>query len=353
MSKSVAVLIYIPLFLLHLWLKKDFSIFKSKYFILSILVFFAIVLPWHLAMWSKYGSVFIDQYFGYHVARRFTENILGVSYAYDHLFYFKTILFRSASWLFIFIIMLPIMYTGLKNSKDSNKLKMLFFWMFLVLVVFTISVTKLYHYIFPFYIPFSILIGYSFYHTIKSKPVLAIPAVLAVFINMLPATIKNAADFGETRLLIPKLLILTKIPLIIIFSAVVIIVIYSIMKFREDNLNYSRFLLLLIFLFSILLPFSPDRMPVAKIINSQLLKSGAEKVYLYNTNSFANSLIFYGFPAYKTFVIKDNQGSGIRKLDKFSDEKIFCVVGNNDSANENLDAFPCCFDGRSDQFKLP
>lgn len=77
MFKSVIGLLAIPVALIWSAVYKQWDWLKSKYFWLGSLIAAAIAAPWHIYMTVKFGGKFWQDYLGYHVFQRATENILA------------------------------------------------------------------------------------------------------------------------------------------------------------------------------------------------------------------------------------------------------------------------------------
>ncbi len=339
MTKSAVALFFVLLFIAYIYLKKDPGAIKNRYFIFTIVLFLVITVPWHLYMFLKYGNLFLDGYLGYHLIRRFNENIIVTPFIYDNLFYLRVIAERTASWWFVFLAMIPIFRQRLKISTDAQNIKFLLSWAFFVLIFFTLAATKLQQYIFPFYTPFAILLGYGLYHAIRSMSNYLLLAFLAVFINMSASTIKTVSDISEARLLVPK--ILSSVPFLYLLSYGLLSAIFLFLTLsfiRKKMFGYYA-AVILIFVFSLLLPFYPDRRPEAPKINDMLLSLGVEKLYIYNADYLKKPLVFYGYPKYNIIEPSPESAKKIKKTEKLGEGKGFCIFKGDTTAV--LDMFPC------------
>jgi 4-amino-4-deoxy-L-arabinose transferase-like glycosyltransferase len=304
MSKNVIALLNMPIFFCYLHINNQLKVFKSKYFYISIIVFLAVILPWHLIMFFKYGSNFTDSYVTYHLIERYSENILQTKYSSDVFYYFKIILQRTGSWWFILLIVLPVILKHIKQkSHEYKKLLLLAFWFMLIFVFFTISVTKVDHYILPIYIPFSLLIGYGLYKSYTSKSIFLLLSAFIFFMNIDQATILRVSDFGNARLLFP--LILYKffhIPAGIIFFLICLLFGYILYHYFLKSRSLAiNILITLLFMFSFILPFYPDRSPLAKEIGKLTERKNIETIYFYSYYNYKelnmiNPLVFYNYP---------------------------------------------------------
>ncbi len=101
MLKSVIGLLGVPIILIWSFIFKQWGWLKNKYFWLGILLMVVIVAPWHIYQIIKFGSVFLNDYFGYHLIQRATQNILSNSVSLN---YYLWVLWKySQPWTAVFI----------------------------------------------------------------------------------------------------------------------------------------------------------------------------------------------------------------------------------------------------------
>jgi len=119
-------------------------------FIGGLLLFLAIVLPWHFYMFHLFGSSFIHTYFGWQIFARASAQIEGHN---THFCYYAWDLSVSAvPWVFLF----PF---ALISAFKKPEFRAWAIFALTVLVFFTLVQTRLPHYIVPVYAPFAILTG--------------------------------------------------------------------------------------------------------------------------------------------------------------------------------------------------
>ncbi|MEA1936719.1 MAG: glycosyltransferase family 39 protein [Patescibacteria group bacterium] len=350
MSKNVIALLNLPVFFYYLYINRQLSIFKSRYFYLSIIVFLAIILPWHLIMFSKYGSNFVDNYIGYHLIERYSENILHMEHSSNIFHYIKIILQRTGLWWFVFLVALPIILNRIKQkAPEYKKLLFLVFWFVFILIFFTSSVTKLSHYILPAYIPFSLLIAYGLHKYYANKSVLLLLLIPVLFMSISKATILQVSDFGGARLLFP--LILHKLFHFpnIIFSLVCLLSGYILYHYflKSKSLAIS-ILLSSLFIFSFILPFYSDKCPLAKEISESTKGKNIETIYFYDYYecemfNLKSSLVFYNYPIEIMHLNLEN----LEQV-KFSEgSSAYCLISKTNFHNWyrlkglNYDFYPC------------
>jgi len=307
MFKNVIALLNLPVFLYYLYLNNRLGILKDKYFYLSLTIFLAIVLPWHLIMFFKYKWMFLNDYIGYHLIERYNKNILNTDYSSDIFYYFKVIARRAGSWWFVLLATLPIVLKDIKNKIKHKELKLFLFWMIFIFIFFTSSTTKLHHYILPLYIPFSVLIAYGLYNSYLRRSILAAVSVFILFMNIDQSVILRVSDFGESRLLFPLVLYkLFHLPTYLIYAFVTLLIVFVFYNyFSKSKILALKISFLSIFLFSFLLPFYPERGIIAKRVGNIIQDKNIETIYYsdYGTEqNLENPLVYYGYPAKVEFL---------------------------------------------------
>jgi 4-amino-4-deoxy-L-arabinose transferase-like glycosyltransferase len=143
---------------------------QARAFTLGLLLFLAIVLPWHLTMLHRFGHLFLDQYLGLHVLTRATSQIEG------HLtpwwFYLRVLLVSAAPWVLLYPFALwhtltnpaptkpgcPIHARSLGMSGSARgSIRPFALFALVVLLLFSIAQTRLPHYIAPIYPALSVV----------------------------------------------------------------------------------------------------------------------------------------------------------------------------------------------------
>lgn len=118
------------------------------HFAAGLALFLLAVLPWHLAMLHHLGSRFIQEYVGFHVYARATEQIEGHS---SHWWYYAKVLLVSAP---PFCFVYPFAFA---RGLRSTHLRPLAVFAAVVIFFFTCIQTRLPHYVAPAYPALSIL----------------------------------------------------------------------------------------------------------------------------------------------------------------------------------------------------
>lgn len=132
------------------------EVFKPKYFIVGFLLFFLIVLPWHLIMFKIHDPLFFNEYIMKHHINRFFSSS-QIDREQPFYFYIITVLWGLIPWVFSAIV---VGITKLKSFKRfsvselSNPQKYLYFnaiAFIVTMLFFSSSSTKLITYILPVY----------------------------------------------------------------------------------------------------------------------------------------------------------------------------------------------------------
>jgi 4-amino-4-deoxy-L-arabinose transferase-like glycosyltransferase/O-antigen ligase len=130
----------------------------KRIFVVSM-VAAAVFLPWHLKMYQLHGSLFMDNYIGYHVLSRATTEVENKN---APLYWYLIVL--KVSMRIWFIALIPsFIYAIVKVVKSRNTREKVTFVLLsavTIFAVFSISKSKLVWYIIPIYPFLSILVGY-------------------------------------------------------------------------------------------------------------------------------------------------------------------------------------------------
>jgi 4-amino-4-deoxy-L-arabinose transferase-like glycosyltransferase len=121
---------------------------RAATFLLGLIVFLALTLPWHLAMLHRFGNDFTANYLGLHVLTRATTQIEG--HTTPWYFYLRVMLLSAAPWVLLYPFAL---WEGLRR----HALRPFALFGLTVVVLFSIAQTRLPHYIAPAYPALSVL----------------------------------------------------------------------------------------------------------------------------------------------------------------------------------------------------
>lgn len=148
--------------------KRFKEIFKPIYIIPGFILFFAIVLPWHIAMFKMHNPLFWDEYIIKHHVARFLGS-KEIDRAQPFYFYFVTLLWGFfpwilsclAVWIKKLVQFLKLHTLEFDHSKLTETQKYLLYCSIIVgfiLLFFSTSETKLVTYILPAF-PFLAVLG--------------------------------------------------------------------------------------------------------------------------------------------------------------------------------------------------
>ncbi len=152
------------MFFISIYSKKFKEIFRPQYFLVGFILFFLIVLPWHIIMLKMHDPLFFNEYvMKHHVARFLGSNEIGRQQPF--YFYFLTILWGFFPWILstLTVLIRKIFKRDFK-FKDLSDIQRFMVYNGIVaiftLLFFSSSKTKLITYILPIYPSLACLGGY-------------------------------------------------------------------------------------------------------------------------------------------------------------------------------------------------
>ena len=174
------VFVVLPLAAIFIYVvsSKDWIVFRPRmHIMLSILIFFAVAVPWYIIMYRLHGNDFIDVFFGFHNVTRFleSEHRMGSQWYYN--------IPIIAGGFFPWSVFLPIgfwrMFRKCAGSAEVNqdiKRHSIFIlsWFFVIFLFFSFSSTKLPTYVFPSFISLALIVGVlwdDFFKDTKNKEI--------------------------------------------------------------------------------------------------------------------------------------------------------------------------------------
>ena len=196
----VAVLVPLATYFIYALIKKDFKKFlKDVFNIKGIIIFLIIALPWYLAEYHQEGMKFIKGFF-------LKQNIKRFDTSFEHhkgslFYYIPVVLIGLLPWTSLFIKYL----TKLKEMIKNDFVLFGSIWFFFVFLFFSLSGTKLPHYVIYGYTPLFIFMALA-YEKIKSEFLYSLPLILFVItLLILPFFLKENLyhfnDFTRTAIL--------------------------------------------------------------------------------------------------------------------------------------------------------
>ena len=175
MTKQIdALLIPLIIFAYLLTTKKSLRFLFTKRFTLFWGVGLLLFSPWLIYMAARFGSEFWQWYFIYADVTRSASTVEGHFAGY--LFYFNYIA-NHENWLWLALLPFAAGLCGfnavVKRLKEDT---LIFLWMAIVLLVFSLAQTKIYWYIMPVFPAFAIAIASLLYQLSKKiAPTLIMP----------------------------------------------------------------------------------------------------------------------------------------------------------------------------------
>ena len=152
------------MFFISIFSKKFKEIFRPQYFIVGMIIFLSITLPWHIAMLEMHDPLFFNEYImKHHIERFIGGNVLGREQPF--YFYLLTILWGFFPWIISTLVVL-IRKIQKRDFKFKNLTIPQQFIVYngiialFILLFFSSSDTKLITYILPIYGSLGCLGGY-------------------------------------------------------------------------------------------------------------------------------------------------------------------------------------------------
>lgn len=152
------------MFFISIFSKRFKEIFKPQYFIVGMIIFLLITLPWHLVMLEMHDPLFFNEYImKHHIERFIGGNVLGREQPF--YFYLLTILWGFFPWIISTLVVL-IRKIQKRDFKFKNLTIPQQFIVYngiialFILLFFSSSDTKLITYILPIYGSLGCLGGY-------------------------------------------------------------------------------------------------------------------------------------------------------------------------------------------------
>ena len=166
MAKGIPgfVIPFDSMFFISIYSKKFKEIFRPQYFLVGFILFFLIVLPWHIIMLKMHDPLFFNEYvMKHHVARFLGSSEIGRQQPF--YFYFLTILWGFFPWILstLTVLIRKIFKRDFK-FKDLSDIQRFMVYNGIIaiftLLFFSSSKTKLITYILPIYPSLACLGGY-------------------------------------------------------------------------------------------------------------------------------------------------------------------------------------------------
>jgi 4-amino-4-deoxy-L-arabinose transferase-like glycosyltransferase len=325
------------LFLIALsFYKNDFN--KKKLFTGIIIIFLfgiLIALPWHLYMFGKYGSLFTNYIFGFHLLQRAVEGVDDNTKPSGMFFYLNYLI-----TLFPFaIIIFYTLYLGIKNKTFTQwRRLLLWLWFLIPLILISFFKTKLESYTFLFLYAFTIILASFVLNNQWSKKDKRNIFILLLF-NILWFFLGDSKR-SFLSLIMDNLLI--SVPIIL----VLLLLIYLLIK--KDEINFNKLIspniltafIFLFFIFNnVYLFFNPpafeNSFKLSNIRNYLNERSTNEFIYVSPNYKYNPQLSYYfngvdlnwnrGYK-WKLIEINENPALAKAKLDSLKNDYDYIIV---------------------------
>lgn len=140
-----------------------------KYILLALFIGLMLAFPWHYYMYSNYGESFLKAFFVPHIYSAVENNVPQAGFFY----YFNQLIISNPFAIFAFISILVIIkfkILGQRTGIQSYLLTTIIIWFFSLFTIFSLSITKLPHYIVYFLIP-SIILSVKVFDVLETKSI--------------------------------------------------------------------------------------------------------------------------------------------------------------------------------------
>ena len=167
MTRQIPGLFIFAAILAYILLSKEYDILGNLNLYAALLLAAAIIVPWHVVMYAKYGKAFLEQYFGVSLM----TGIYGYPVSYSGnaslnpwYAYFEILAANYEPWLIFLIIGVIGSVKKLLKGAPENRKKLIFVfcWAFVPFLIFQLAKVKQYHYLVPVYVPFALITAFAF-----------------------------------------------------------------------------------------------------------------------------------------------------------------------------------------------
>ncbi len=161
--------------------KKFFATLTNRYFLIGVVLFLAIVLPWHIASFLSDPQGFWSGYVYKQYIARTSSAVEG--HTGNYYYYIRTMINKYHPWIFLVPIALPWMIWQTIRSNTKFVYGILLFWILTVFCFFTFGVkTKLQWYILPLHPAISLCIAVTIYEWFKGRPEWVLKCIIPIIL---------------------------------------------------------------------------------------------------------------------------------------------------------------------------
>lgn len=166
---------------LTLFFSKRLHIFKNRYFLTGVLISILIPMSWFLYEYARFGEALTDLMLKGHLARigQVVDDHYGSWLSYVNVIFYKGKLWGGAALACFGFFLIRELF----SPKKDFRFVLLLSWAFCVLVLFSLSKTKLHWYIMPIYPPLFMLFATAVCQLRHIIPTISvIPAKAGIYI---------------------------------------------------------------------------------------------------------------------------------------------------------------------------
>jgi 4-amino-4-deoxy-L-arabinose transferase-like glycosyltransferase len=131
----------------------------TRHALLGGVLTIAVALPWHLAVYRRYGSVFLSDYLGYHMLTRFTTGI--EEHGMPWYYYLLVLAIGALPWSVFLPAALRSAVADRHRGEQGELLRLALWWAGSVIGFFSLSATKLPGYILPAFPAVGLVLGHQ------------------------------------------------------------------------------------------------------------------------------------------------------------------------------------------------
>ena len=180
----IAVLIPGAVFLIYLLKNKTWKPFLVLFNLPGLIIFLLIAAPWYILEYQQTGEKFISGFFLNHNVNRFQTALEG---HYGGILYFVPVLLLG---LLPFTAVIVKSFSKIRIIWADPFFSFLFIWFAFVFILFSLSGTKLHHYIIYGYSPLCVLGGW-FAANNKRLPIVWPSFILLILLAVIPFLIQG------------------------------------------------------------------------------------------------------------------------------------------------------------------
>lgn len=195
MVKGFGGFLIFPITWLYCIFSGEYEILLRSSYWVGLMVAAGIALPWNLYEMMSHGSLFMREVVVKHLFQR-TFTVLD-GHKGNFYFYIRTLVNKYHPWVLIGLFSAPFFLFKAIKERVGGALY-LAVWMFFVFAVFTLTQTKLAHYILPIYPALSLTVGYVLARIFKENHYTFIRIVF-IGIMVLHVPYSHIFDFDYSR----------------------------------------------------------------------------------------------------------------------------------------------------------